>query len=418
MTPKHRTEHPWLEDYPNLKITGGIFKVRTPKDIDPQRRQISLEVKYDGRGKNGKAAKIATGLYLQMMRAWEELRGNARTEKLLKKIEIATNPHAGDGTLFRDYSEYYRKNCLPHATKRKKIPLGERTKKDYDGFLRLQIEGSKNQCLDKFISRVTLQDLRGLLKPWLYKETTYNHIRAVLVRVFQQAVDEGLRPDNPARQIENRDTANRNVYIDDDAFLNITNNLSLWEAKACDLLYLVSGRPANVLNLNEQNVVKIDQDGEQWQELHFMGEKTNQPIELVINDDLTDLLQWFRDWKRGQCILSDHFVVYPLTSRHNCIGKPITRGYLSEKFKLACIAAGYWHWEEKLSPQTKTMKQYKTADYQLKDIRPKAITDENLKDSSNNKGAHRSESGRRVYIRLPDPIRMETKISLISKRQD
>ena len=417
MSPRQRSSLRWLDDYPNLSIARGIFHIRTPHYINVSRPQLSLVIKYDGKGKTGKAAKDAIAIYIQIIQTWNETRENTKTRQLLNKIEKVTNPLTGDGQLFRDYLEYYRISCLPTATKRKKKPLGERTKKDYDGNLRLQLGNSKNTCLDKSISRVTLQDLRSLLAPWLNMETTFNHLRAVLLRVFQQAVDEGLRPDNPVKNIETRDTAGREQYITDDAYLAITGKMELWEAKTCDLLYLVLGRPANALSLNEQNVVKVLNNGHESQELHFTGEKTNQPIELEISQDLEYLLQWFRDWKRNQNIISDHFVVYPLASRPQSIGKPVSREHISRKFSLACIKCGFWHWEEKKSPQTQKLTSYKTADFKLQDIRPKAITDENIKDKTNNKGAHRSESGRRIYIRLPDPIRMKTNVSLISERQ-
>jgi hypothetical protein len=78
-----------------------------------------------------------------------------------------------------------------------------------------------------------------------------------------------------------------------------------------------------------------------------------------MNADLADTNDWFRRWKRKQGIHSLLLICYPLTSRRDHIGKPVSVGFISKKFSAAVITAGF-----------------DKGSYKLLDIRPKGLTDE------------------------------------------
>jgi len=415
MTHVQRSTKKWLAKYPNLVINhNGIFTLRTPTWINPQRPRVNLAVKYDGLGEHGQAAVEAIVLYSKFIADWQSQRLEKRADAMLKTVKRAENPGEKLNFIsFKAYAEYYREKWLPKAVTKSGEPLGKLTKKDYDGLIRGAM--GKSDLLEADIAVIHANECRTFLAGWLGKPKTYNHLKTVMSRVFKHAIDEGLRNSNPADEIAPRPHKKvRDVYMPDDHFREITKRLELWEAKACDLLLLVTGRPENVLHLQDACWKKAGDNGLRKGEIFsvdhlcYYATKNKQYIELEMNADLVKLLKWFQDFKVSQNFISPYFIVYSRENKRKYWGKPVSVGYLSNKFRDAAIEAGYYFVNELGNRQ---------ATYQLRDIRPKGISDEISFDKENNKGGHLTDTARRGYIRVPNPIKVKNNLTLLSERK-
>jgi hypothetical protein len=205
---------------------------------------------------------------------------------------------------------------------------------------------------------------------------------------MQSAIDDGLIETNPITAIVSRPVMERTVYISDDDYVAVTGKLETWQAKACDLLYMVSHRPNDVLSLREDQVID--------NEIRFTARKNDVDMAIEMNDDLAGIVEWFKQWKADLNIVSPHLVVYPTTSRRRSIGKPVSVGYLSRKFAEAVVAAGF-------EPGT----------YALRDIRPKGLTDEFRIAGDSDKGGHLTDVMKRRYRRIRLPMRAKNNLRKI-----
>jgi len=114
-------------------------------------------------------------------------------------------------------------------------------------------------------------------------------------------------------------------------YLKITGCLEEWEARACDLIYLVSHRPSDVLRLrDEEPWVRYElREGRRVVVISFTATKNGQAIEIV--DDATSqggiaaTLEWFRRWRAKQGIVSKTAVVFPTSARRRDAGQPVSR---------------------------------------------------------------------------------------------
>ena len=85
---------------------------------------------------------------------------------------------------------------------------------------------------------------------------------------------------------------------------NIDGN---WRAEICDLIYMMSQQPIDVLNLKESQGElygkPIDRgDYFAYGVIRFARHKTKIGIELEINENLADLWKWFVEFKRKETI--------------------------------------------------------------------------------------------------------------------
>lgn len=343
-----------------------------------------------------KDRETAKSLYWPAAAKWDTEVIEKQAQKIARRLLAISKP--GGARTFAQYATYYRTEKLPKAVTRSGALLEDATREDYRRMLENSIENSSHFAVP--LEEVDDVVLRKYLSQWLDSPAYYNSVMSCLSRVFKCAIDEGLLRKNPAADVSRRTVPKRNVYVKDDDYLLITGNMQEWEAHACDLIYFNSHRPGDVLALSEDNISTYRRGaGKKMIVVSFTATKNDQAMEIVdrADGDLAKTLQWFRDWKKSQDILSKHFVVYPKTSRRRSIGQPVSVGYLSRCFAEAVIAAGF-----------------EKGKYKLKDLRKKGLTDEARKAGKpTNKGGHKTEQMRRLYVVGQLPVRVRNNLRSI-----
>lgn len=167
-----------------------------------------------------------------------------------------------------------------------------------------------------------------------------------------------------------------------------------WQARVCDLLYLASCRPGDLLELrDDMNIARRD-DG--TTELRFTIHKTGQPFEIEdATGDIERTVEWLRAWKKEQGLLVPHLICYPTSTKRRHVGKPLSVDYLSRVFMDAAVAAGM--------PKGR---------YTLRDIRPMALTEEaRIVGVATDKGGHETEAMKQRYVRVMLPIRARNNVT-------
>ena len=182
-------------------------------------------------------------------------------------------------------------------------------------------------------------------------------------------------------------------------YLQITKHLEEWEARACDLVYLISHRPGDVLRLrDEEPWVRYVDDKVV---VSFTATKNEQAVEIVdhvgTEGGIEATLAWFRQWKKEQGIHSPWVVCYPKTARKRDIARPVSRDYLSRRFAEAVVAAGF-----------------PAGTYTLRDLRKTGLTDEaRLAGAATMKGGHKTEQMRQYYVVGGVPQRVRNNLVVI-----
>jgi len=294
-----------------------------------------------------------------------------------------------------DLAKEYRETRLEKAVTRKGKPIGDNTRRTYKNYL-LNIEKAPDLRVAVEIFRDPdrgLSILRAHLKRWLDHPKTYNYRLSCLSRVFSYAVEIGLLPRNPCGDIERKPSADRDVYMSDEHYSAITAKLGeMFDevyVRACDWIYLISGRPSDMLEIKESD---ITEDAVQY----YAG-KNQQLVHVKRDDEIDYLIDWFQTFKKQRGIDSQYLIVHPLNASRNLGGKPITREMLYRYLKKAMIAA-----------QLPT--------YTLRDLRPKALTDEAANAGMpTNKGAHRTEQMRKHYVKKMIPVEVTNTLKRIKR---
>jgi len=294
-----------------------------------------------------------------------------------------------------DLAKEYREKWLEKAVTRKGKSLGDNTRRTYLNYLK-NIEHAP----DLQVAIETFRDsdrglgiLRAHLKDWLDHPKTYNYRLSCLSRVFRYAVDLGLLSRNPCGDIERKPAVDRDVYMTDEHFIAIKNKLTAMYhevyARACDWLYLISGRPSDMLGVKESRISETVVE-------YFAG-KNQQLVHVERDEEIDSLINWFRQYKGLHGINSPYLIVHPLEAKRNLGGKPISREMLYRYLKKAMIAA-------------------KLPAYTLRDLRPKALTDEALNAGmSTNKGAHLTEQMRNHYVKKKIAVQVKNTLKRIVK---
>jgi len=300
----------------------------------------------------------------------------------------------GDDTLtVAAYARQWREQHLPTLLKRNGKPVSSKTRADYSRMLQYRVE-----TYDPFetiaVGALRTREVRQFLARWIRSPAYYNYVKAVLSRLFAQAVDEGLLDSNPVADVTRRATARREVVCPMADYLKITAQLGEWEARACDLIYLISHRPGDVLRLEDREPwvryeIRYDPETDRDREaviISFTARKNEQAIEIADWVDkeggIEATLKWFRRWKEEQGIVSPWVVCYPKTARRRDVGKPVSRDYLSRKFADVVLKAGF-------GPGA----------YTLRDLRKTGLTDEaRLAGKATDKGGHKTEASRQYYV--------------------
>ncbi|MDX1558295.1 MAG: hypothetical protein R3193_05275 [Marinobacter sp.] len=397
-TLKHRSlaQYPWLY----LRKDNGVYYVVNPDT----RRQISL--KTTDRSK-------AITRWAGLLRIWEQERGEYDLDEAAQKLSTTSQFESGSEVSLANYMRKWRTEVLGHGYKDGKIVWGEchvlsqrgrnrgkpialASRRDYASDAQ-QLEASDDS--DFLLSDPNiLRRIRRLLAPWLTKPTHYNGLRNTLSRILMHAVQDGVIDRNPIRDIEKISEPKREVLIPDDAYVKITEQLCIhrinkrikdgtWRAKICDLIYMMSQQPIDVFGLKEE---QIKYDEGEFGEIHFARHKTGVPIIIEMNKELRDLIDWFRNWKRDQEIISPYLMVYPRYFDMRSRTKPVRHRFMQISWAEACEAAGF------------------KGQYQLRDLRKKGLTDEFLSQGENNKGGHESPQMRKHYRLIRPPERSKS----------
>lgn len=332
--------------------------------------------------KNHKEALV---IYWAFQEKWAATQAKKKAESLTARlIASATNVEI---IPISDYARKWRETYLPKLLKANGKPLGEKTRGDYARMLKGQVE--KHEVFSTLaVSELRVGDCRIFLDKWIESPSFYNYMKSLLSRVVQFAVDQGKLEVNPLDQVNRRPVAKREVYMSNKDFQAITAAMCERDRLACELLYMVSHRPADVLSLREDQV----QDGI----LKFTAGKNDVDMEIEINDDLAGVIQSLKDWKAESQIVSPYLAVYDAGSKRRHIGKPLSVGYLSHAFAAAVGAAGFVKGK-----------------YTLRDIRPKGLSDEYVIAGENNKGGHKTEAMKQRYRRVRVPVRAKNNLRLI-----
>ena len=381
-----------LVQYPGLhRDSKGYFFIKSPIN----KKQASL-------GTKDKATAIR--LWRPIARKWDETIEADEVNRIAERLNAAS-----DVLSFSEYCKKYRETRLAKATKRNGEALGAKTANDYRLMLKNQIEPHKG--FNVSIKQLDTKAVRQYLAAYMDRPATYNYHLSIISRVCNEALDEGLIDTSPATDIQRRARVKRKTYIDDETYLAITGELTEWEAKVCDLIYMVGGRPGDVLQLKHTDI----SDGI----IHYTAAKNTQSLEIEMNRDLAALVAWFYSWKRKQGVLSRHVACYPRTARQDMRGKPLSVPYMSRKFTAACRKLGYVMRDKSGHPVDSNgdkvdVNSAKTL-YELRDLRPKGLTDEFLAGGENNKGGHKTEAMKQHYRRVSVPIKAASNVKALVK---
>ncbi len=347
----------------------------------------------------------ALTIYWEFRRAWDTEQLGKKTEVLAEKLDAAAKNPAR--RTVAEYTTAWRKDRLPTLLKRNGKPLSPKTRDDYKGMLVNQVETYEPfTSLD--IAAIRTKHVRQFLAQWMDSPSFYNYMKSLLSRVLQFAVDEGLLDANPTSDVQRRPVSKREVYCPMEDYMAITKKMAEWEARACDLVYLTSHRPGDVLRLQDREpwVRYATRKNREVVVVSFKASKNEQAVEIIDAKDreggIHTVLEWFRQWKKNQNLVGHHIVVYPITSRRKSIGKPISVDYLSRRFAEASEAAGFGKGK-----------------YTLRDLRKKGLTDEaRLAGKATNKGGHKTEEMREYYVVDELPQRARNNLAVLRSGQD
>lgn len=334
----------------------------------------------------------ALELYWEFRRMWDAELEEERTEALVAKLETAARS-GGDVLTVAQYAKQWREERLPELLKKRGgKPLSDKTRADYGRILENKVE-----TWDAFkqlpAAGLDVKHLRQYLRRWITNPNYYNYQTALLSRLCASMVDEGLLDRNPVADVVRQATRRREVLCPMPDYLKITEQLADWQARAADLVYLISHRPGDVLRLEDKppgiryekrrrgNTVR------QVVIVTLQPTKNEQGIEIVDDVDaeggIESVLQWFRDWKKAQGLISSHVVVFPREGfRRRDVGRPVSVGYLSRRLAEAVVAGGF--------PK---------GAYQLRDLRRTGLTEEAKRaGKATDKGAHKTEAMKQYYV--------------------
>lgn len=326
----------------------------------------------------------ATAVYWEFRRQWDSERAQKRAGVIADRLQTAVQ--GGDRVTVAGYAAIWRAQRLSALLKKNGKPIASKTRADYARMLENQIEPHA-EFKTLAIGATRAKHLRAFLARWIGSPNYYNNMKSLLSRMFEDAIAEALLDINPVDAVSRRPTARRDVYTPLDHYLAITGELEEWEARACDLIYLASHSPGDVLRLKdgEPDVRYETRRGRKMVVLALRRARTGEAIDIYDYVDtaggIEATLQWFRDWKKRQDIISAHIICYPTTSRRRSIGKRVSVGYLSRRFADAAKRVNL------------------AGKYTPRDLRKKGLTDEaRIAGKATNKGAHKTQAMREYYV--------------------
>lgn len=419
MAPRNRTkQNERLLPFPGLYVNDhGVYYVRHPIT----QKQASLQTKD---------FKSAVRMWQALNQQWTEQIFDQRASILAEKLSnLATPKSEGDNIFLSDYLYKWRTEILGHKKINGRIEWGEckvRAKHGPNkGFVisentRLDYARDCQQLESRDESKFALSDpfirkkIRKLLSFWSEKPTHYNGLRNTLSRVIDHAIEADVILDsNPVKDIEKKFEPKRQVFIPDDAYLKITEEMSVhrhnrrimdgtWRAKICDLMYMMSQQPIDIFNLKENDGEVFSEPMEIEGELaygviRFSRKKTSVGLDLYMNKELAELWNWLLDFKRRNYGTTDSLIVNPSYLDMRSRGKPVNQRTFSEAWRDAAEKAGLG------------------GKYRLQDLRKRGLTDEFVNQGENDKGAHETEAMAWHYRLIVPPKRARSTLKPISK---
>lgn len=315
----------------------------------------------------------------------ETLKGEIEKTELHSLLSINKN-----GSLSQ-YIIDYRDNYLPVALNNRGKQMNDGTKRIYRNYFTQINKEIGHYPVTDFNQDEGARIVRQYLSAWLLKPKSYNNIKAALSKLFDHIIDLGLITQNPCQAIKNKRTEKRDVYLTDEHYLLITNKMMLEHelyAKAIDWLYIMSGRPTNMLDIKEKQITDRG--------IEYQATKNDQFVIVEVDAELKELVSWFRNFKKEQGTVSPYLIVHPRNAKRGLARKPVTAERLYRVFKRACAVL--------------------ELRYTLRDIRPKALTDEALlAGKATNKGAHITQAMRDHYVKIKPPVRITNNLKRIGK---
>ncbi|GGE69924.1 hypothetical protein GCM10011533_22870 [Streptosporangium jomthongense] len=405
----------WLQDFPGLYLNEhGVFFVVHPKTG----RRSTLETKNRS---------MAIRRWTLIHEQWERELHNWRSEQLANRLSALSVPLDPAGQIsLSEYLHTWRTEVLGHSIVDGRVVWGEckvfairgphqgqpialPTRRDYATDCQ-QLEASDDAKFP-LSAQDAVQKIRKLLSPWLTKPTHYNGLRNTLNRVYMHAVDDGIVQRNPVVDVRKAVIPKRQVLVPDDAYKAITERLCIhkhnrrimdgtWRAKACDLIYMMSQQPIDVLTIKESQgeifpEPRLVDDELAYGVIRFSRHKTMVGIDLYMNEELAELWQWFLDFKKDQQIISPYLLANPRYFDKRSRASYIRHRTLQSAWRKACREAGYGDL------------------YRLQDLRKKGLTQEFLNQGENDKGGHESEAMRNHYRLVKPPKRARSTIKIL-----
>lgn len=294
-------------------------------------------------------------------RKWKALGGNF-VEALRLYAELECGNTAKQATInFRHVAERYTKEIIPA-----KAP---QTQKDNLKELARLYEFFDNPPAP--INEIRPIHIRMYLDKRSKAPVRANREVALFSHIFNQARSWGYTDQpNPCAGVKKHKEKGRNVYVDDEIYRAVWLVADIATKNAMDLAYLTGQRPADVLKLDERDIIN--------DELCIRQNKTGAQLRIQIIGELAQLIARIKERKAFYKIRATRLIV-------DETGLPLSTFALRSRFDKARENAGI----------DKSL-------FQFRDLRAKAGTDKEEKEgmeAAKNQLGHANESMTRHYVR-------------------
>lgn len=409
MAPRDRSaENKDLAKYPGLgRYKDGRYYFQNPF-TGRQRSLKTLELKQ------------AIGRWALAKALCDKEYGDVAAARLAESLQTSNNPkQKGDTIIMAGYIQHWRENFLEKGKVLIKIkrgqgkPLTPRTQADYIRQAK-QLESSPAAKFS-LAAPNNLMMIRKLLAPWISRPTHYNHLKAVLGRVYDQAILEGLIDKSPMRDVQKLAVAGREVLMPDDVYTAVTKKLmthevmgkefdGTWRAMACDLFYMLSQQPIDGFSLQ---LSQLDLQAGQYGEIKLARSKTGVAGIIEMNKEMRHVIDWLIAFRNEQLRISDNvyhhpttdnLLIYPCYMGRRTKWQPVQHRTFSEWWRQAVKKCGY------------------EGEYWLMDLRKKGLTDEFVQQGENDKGLHETQAMKDHYRLIVPPKRSKNTLTSIRAR--
>lgn len=402
---EHLAKYPGLGIYPD-----GRYFFRNPYT----KRQRSLQTKE---------FKQALGRWALAKTLSDKAYANDANDRLAVSLQQSNVPISkGANIHLRDFLKKWRVEVLEAGLLKVKIkrdmgkPVSPRTQSDYQKQAK-QLESSEDSCFP-LSSPQSLLLIRKLLSPWIPFPTHYNHLKAMLGRVFEHAVLVGLLDRNPMRDIDKLAIMDREVLIPDKAYREITDELAVhrnnkrtfdgaWRVYICDLFYMFSQQPVDLFSIR---LDQIHLEDSEFGAIYLSRVKTSVAGIIEMNGEMRVVIDWLLKFraeelakhsKYSEPLCTDHLLIYPAYMDLRYRWRPVTHRTFSGWWAAAVTAAGY-----------KGM-------YRLMDMRKMGLTDEFVNQGENDKGLHETQAMKDHYrLKIPAKRSRNTLVSIRSREAE